>query len=76
MSGPSAPHPLPLLRLPSLRFTILLVGEILWLECRAVKDVNDANVSNGTDIDRLMPPVNLNHVIIKEILGKTKTTGP
>jgi hypothetical protein len=27
--GPSAPHPLPLLRLPSLRFTILLVGEIL-----------------------------------------------
>ena len=25
-SGPSAPHPLPLLRLPSLSFTILLVG--------------------------------------------------
>jgi hypothetical protein len=41
-----------------------------------VKDVNDDNVSNGADIDRLMPPVNLNRVIIKEILGKTKSTGP
>ena len=67
MSGPSAPHPLPLLRLPSLRFTILLVGEVevLGLECRAVKDVNDANVSDGSDIDPLMPPVNLYRVIVE-----------
>ena len=41
-----------------------------------MKDVNDDNVSNGADIDRLMPPVNLNRVIIKEIPGKTKSTGP
>ena len=40
------------------------------------ENVNDANVSDGMDMDRQMPPVNLHPVIVGEIMGKKKTTGP
>ena len=40
------------------------------------ENVNDANVSDGVDMDRQMPPVNLHPVIVGEIMGKKKTTGP
>jgi hypothetical protein len=56
-SGPSAPHPLPLLRLPSLSFTILLVGMDQRLDSSEKK--HQAQLMSGPSAPHPLPLLRL-----------------